>query len=326
MPELSMKVMGSEGGGGNIKQSPFQPLPRQGSVYSLTLDEVQSQLDLGKPLSSMNLDELLKSVWSIEANQPFGLDVDTNDTLATQTTLQRQASLTLTDSFSKKTVDDIWRDIQQSKGSEGRHMHERQPTLGEITLEDFLVKAGVVAESVLDEVQNGGPADSADTNMIAPQFQQQSPWMSSYPQPHFQRPQQNVMGVFIPGQPMPTPTTMVPNGVMDVSFPDNQVALSSPIMGIYSDSHTPSRKRNSSVEVVEKSAERRHKRMIKNRESAARSRSRKQAYTNELESKVSRLKEENERLRRKKKLESLLPAAPPPQPKYQLRRTSSSPV
>jgi ABA responsive element binding factor len=38
--------------------------------------------------------------------------------------------------------------------------------------------------------------------------------------------------------------------------------------------------------------------MIKNRESAARSRARKQAYTNELENKISRLEEENERLRK----------------------------
>ncbi|MQL70705.1 hypothetical protein Taro_002983 [Colocasia esculenta] len=44
--------------------------------------------------------------------------------------------------------------------------------------------------------------------------------------------------------------------------------------------------------------DRRNKRMIKNRESAARSRARKQAYTNELELEVNHLTEENERLRR----------------------------
>ncbi|XP_076950679.1 protein FD-like [Bidens hawaiensis] len=50
--------------------------------------------------------------------------------------------------------------------------------------------------------------------------------------------------------------------------------------------------------------DRRHKRMIKNRESAARSRARKQsillprAYINELENEVERLKEENARLKR----------------------------
>ncbi|KAI7748334.1 hypothetical protein M8C21_027982 [Ambrosia artemisiifolia] len=64
--------------------------------------------------------------------------------------------------------------------------------------------------------------------------------------------------------------------------------------------------------------------MIKNRESAARSRARKQAYTHELENKISRLEEENERLKRQKEVGMVLPSAPPPNPKYQLRRTSSA--
>ncbi|KAI7755599.1 hypothetical protein M8C21_029305 [Ambrosia artemisiifolia] len=47
--------------------------------------------------------------------------------------------------------------------------------------------------------------------------------------------------------------------------------------------------------------DRRHKRMIKNRESAARSRARKQAYTNELENEVERLKVENAKLKRQQR-------------------------
>ncbi|KAG0520137.1 hypothetical protein BDA96_08G047500 [Sorghum bicolor] len=50
---------------------------------------------------------------------------------------------------------------------------------------------------------------------------------------------------------------------------------------------------------VEKVVERRQRRMIKNRESAARSRARKQAYTMELEAEVQKLKEENEELQKK---------------------------
>eukprot|EP00850_Spirogloea_muscicola_P010997 SM000066S20472 [mRNA] locus=s66:601007:605347:+ [translate_table: standard] len=46
----------------------------------------------------------------------------------------------------------------------------------------------------------------------------------------------------------------------------------------------------------ERTGEQRQKRMIKNRESAARSRARKQAYTVELEAEVTQLKEENMRL------------------------------
>ncbi|CAN0918834.1 bZIP transcription factor 27 [Linum grandiflorum] len=44
--------------------------------------------------------------------------------------------------------------------------------------------------------------------------------------------------------------------------------------------------------------DRRHKRMIKNRESAARSRARKQAYTNELELEVQHLMTENAKLKK----------------------------
>ncbi|XP_074582649.1 bZIP transcription factor 27-like [Curcuma longa] len=49
--------------------------------------------------------------------------------------------------------------------------------------------------------------------------------------------------------------------------------------------------------------DRRHKRMMKNRESASRSRARKQVYINELEYEISHLQEENSRL--KKELEKL---------------------
>ncbi|EMS47588.1 ABSCISIC ACID-INSENSITIVE 5-like protein 3 [Triticum urartu] len=104
---------------------------------------------------------------------------------------------------------------------------------------------------------------------------------------------------------------------------------------------------------------RRQKRMIKNRESAARSRARKQvrslsrspspAYTNELENKISRLEEEIEHLKELKKLEPVMqflpqqeaggrqqqlrrhavlympqPEAEPKQHRHQLRRVNSA--
>ncbi|CAN1780454.1 ABSCISIC ACID-INSENSITIVE 5-like protein 2 [Linum perenne] len=187
----------------------------------------------------MNLDELLKNVLTAEANQ--SVDAETEGTqLVNQTSLQRQASLSIAGALSKKTVDEVWRDIQQSK-TNGEKKKDRQPTLGEMTLEDFLVKAGV---------HMGG------------------------------------------------------GSVMDVAYPENTVAVAPipppQLMGTLSDSQMPARKRGAPGEIVEKHVERRQKRMIKNRESAARSRARKQAYTNELENKVSRLEEENERLRKLK--------------------------
>ena len=41
---MGVQTMGSQGGGGsgNGKQSQFQPLAWQNSMYSLTLDEVQN--------------------------------------------------------------------------------------------------------------------------------------------------------------------------------------------------------------------------------------------------------------------------------------------
>ncbi|GAB2287507.1 hypothetical protein Dimus_021882 [Dionaea muscipula] len=322
---MGIQMMGSHGFGGTSagKQMQSQPLVRQNSMYGLTLDEVQNQLgDLGKPLVSMNLDELLKSVWTVEANQPLGIDIE-NTALSNQLALQPQGSLSLTSALSKKTVDEVWRDIQQGqRKSIENMMREQQPNLGEMTLEDFLVKAGVVAEGSLDK----GNEDSVDESgaTATPQVPQAGQWMP-FQQPHLQHPQQNMMAVYMQGQPMPQPMPMTAMARLDVSYGDKQMALRSPLMGALSDSQLSGRKIIGQEEPVDKSVERRQKRMIKNRESAARSRARKQAYTNELENKVSRLEEENERLRKRKELENMLPAVPPPEPRYQLRRTSSAP-
>ncbi|XP_022744039.1 ABSCISIC ACID-INSENSITIVE 5-like protein 2 isoform X4 [Durio zibethinus] len=271
---MEIQTVGSQDdSGSNGKQSQFQQLTRQNSMYSLTLDEVQNQLgDLGKPLSSMNLDELLKNVWTAEANQNFGMETE-GTTLTNQTALQRQASLSLTSALSKKTVDEVWKDIQQSKNDGEKKSRERQPTLGEMTLEDFLVKAGVVVDASTDK-KGGGSVTGVDLS-VAPQFAQEGQWMQ-YPQPQYQHPQQSMMGAYMPAQPLPQPLAIGATAVMDVSYPENQVPLPSPLMGALSDSQESGRKRGAPADMVEKIVERRQKRMIKNRESAARSRARKQ--------------------------------------------------
>ncbi|KAK8996272.1 hypothetical protein V6N11_076512 [Hibiscus sabdariffa] len=70
--------------------------------------------------------------------------------------------------------------------------------------------------------------------------------------------------------------------------------------------------------------DRRHKRMIKNRESAARSRARKQAYTTELELEVAHLMEENAKLR-KQQDQLRVAAAAQFTRKRTLQRTSTAP-
>lgn len=71
------------------------------------------------------------------------------------------------------------------------------------------------------------------------------------------------------------------------------------------------------------SGDRRHKRMIKNRESAARSRARKQAYTTELEREVAQLMDENAMLKRQQ--QQLCMAASQLTKKQTLHRTSTAP-
>ncbi|KAI8573305.1 hypothetical protein RHMOL_Rhmol01G0267400 [Rhododendron molle] len=88
----------------------------------------------------MNLDELLKNVCTSEATQSSAMDIGSS---SPESSLQRQASLALARAFSGKTVDEVWRDIQQGqkeKNVEEIKAQEREPTLNEITLEDFLVK------------------------------------------------------------------------------------------------------------------------------------------------------------------------------------------
>ncbi|XP_058745721.1 ABSCISIC ACID-INSENSITIVE 5-like protein 2 [Vicia villosa] len=325
---MGIQTMGSQGGGdGNGKHSQLQPLVRQSSVYSLTLDEVENQLgDLGKPLSSMNLDELLKNVWTVEVNQSTSSDNE-GAAQASEASLQRQASLSLKAALSKKTVDEVWRDIQQKKDSDEKKSQERQTTLGEMTLEDFLVKAGIVAEAPSNKT-NTDTTVGMDSNVAVSQFpQSQGQWIP-YPQsqPQFQQHlQQSSMGVYMASQGMAQPLHMGVGASMEIPFADSHMALAAPLMGTVSDTQISGMKRSTPEDMVEKTVERRQKRMIKNRESAARSRARKQAYTNELENKVSRLEEENEMLRKRKELETMLPCVPITEPKYQLRRIASSP-
>ncbi|KAL2489345.1 G-box-binding factor 4 [Forsythia ovata] len=87
------------------------------------------------------------------------------------------------------------------------------------------------------------------------------------------------------------------------------------------------------LEPLDKASQQRQRRMIKNRESAARSRERKQAYQVELESMAVRLEEENERLlkekaertkeRLKQLMENVIPVMEKRRPSHFLRRVRS---
>uniref|UniRef100_A0A7N0VDG3 BZIP domain-containing protein n=2 Tax=Kalanchoe fedtschenkoi TaxID=63787 RepID=A0A7N0VDG3_KALFE len=317
---MGAKTMGSQGDGG------VQPhtLTREGSLYSLTLDEVESHLgSLDKPLGSMNLDELLKTVWSAEAGQGTGLSVGMQPgQLSSSSSVHWLPNLSR--DLSSKTVDEVWRSIQHRRRKPDQ---ERQRTLGEMTLEDFLAKAGIVngpdGESC-DDLFGDEQRGELNLQPCWAQYQLSLVEQTQACQQQRQQLAQSFSG-FMAGH----SHELLQQPMIDVAaYPETQLAVAavSPARGTLSDTQTLGRKRVAPGEVVEKTVERRQKRMIKNRESAARSRARKQAYTNELENKISYLEEEIERLKKQQAAEKEVQCAPPPDPKPQLRRTSSGPL
>lgn len=158
----------------------FSSLGRQSSIYSLTLDEFQHALsESGKNFGSMNMDEFLTSIWNAEENQAINSTTNVNSNnamtnhqtqltlndasshraIVKQPSLARQSSLALPAPLCRKTVDEVWSEIHQQGQQQNNNSNEnngnnvqspettqRQPTFGEMTLEDFLIKAGVVRE------------------------------------------------------------------------------------------------------------------------------------------------------------------------------------
>jgi ABA responsive element binding factor len=189
--------------------------------------------------------------------------------------------------LSKKTVDEVWKGILDSPKKSsveegGRRRRERQPTFGEMTLEDFLVKAGVVTEGCLKDLSDF-PAnmDAAGSSVImagAPSLSAtaQAQWLQQYQQQALEPPHPSMAGSFMTGQLGPQPLAIATGDILESIYSDGQIT--SPMLSALSDPQTPGRKRSASGGVPDKVVERRQKRMIKNRESAARSRARKQVY------------------------------------------------
>ncbi|KAF7830619.1 Trimethylguanosine synthase [Senna tora] len=392
---------GNDPGGDNIgggRPPGNFSLARQPSVYSLTFDEfVNTMGSSGKDFGSMNMDELLKNIWSAEEVQTMAsVSGNQQGGSATGGHLQKQGSLTLPRTLSQKTVDEVWKDISKdnSAGKDAPNIPQRQQTLGEMTLEEFLVRAGVVREDAQAQAQLMGKPNgrvftdfsrTGNNSGLGMGFQQMNKaaglmgnripgnneqislqtrtnlplnvnGVRSNQQvqqlPNSQSPQQQIFPKH-PAMPYATQIPLTSNshaqlgnqgirggivGLGDQGLNGNlvhssalqgggmgmvglgpgavHVATGSPANQMSSDEIGKHNGDNSSVSpvpyvfngslrgrksggAVEKVIERRQRRMIKNRESAARSRARKQAYTMELEAEVAKLKEENEELRRK---------------------------
>lgn len=101
----------------------------------------------GKSFGAMNMDEFLANLWpTIEEN-------DNGEAGAKPTVLPHQGSLLVAAPLCKKTVKKFWFEMQSGvqqpllpTSAQNSYDEDicRQQTLGDITLEDFLVKAGVV--------------------------------------------------------------------------------------------------------------------------------------------------------------------------------------
>lgn len=131
------------------------PLASQKSIYSLTLEEFQNTLgEPGKSFGSMNMEELLKNIWTAEEGQAMATAMGTADVDGTgickQASLQRQGSLSVRGAIGLKTVDEVWKSVYQGPidiaYSPQCPPKRRELTFREVTLEDFLVKAGIVSE------------------------------------------------------------------------------------------------------------------------------------------------------------------------------------
>ncbi|CAD6203430.1 unnamed protein product [Miscanthus lutarioriparius] len=190
----------------------------------------------------------------------------------------------------RKTADEVWRDIQGAAVACPR---------AQMTLEDFLSRGG------------GPPAAAAadtDTGFGA------RGWAQQLYQPAPAPAAQLELGRHHPavGRPVPRPLAAGAGPVLDALYHDGQ------------EGGAGAKRAAGEGGVAERCNERRKKRMIKNRESAARSRARKQAYTNELENKISQLEEENERLRGHKAPEPVVQYEPQQELKNRLRRANSA--
>nr|DAD48562.1 TPA_asm: hypothetical protein HUJ06_018499 [Nelumbo nucifera] len=358
------------------KTHSLSSLGRQSSIYSLTLDEFQHTLcENGKSFGSMNMDEFLNNIWTAEENQAIGCNNErlqsnpdeaaANRANSGQPSVLRQGSITLPAPLCHKTVDEVWAEIhkhqerqqqeQQPNNGGNPGTTQRQLTFGEMTLEDFLIRAGIVREACgpSSKHQLQTPATVPPTGTATQQYglyQNNNAGVD----PNFgmgpllglgfseQRSTGNgVANGVLSYQTFPQsgtvlgePSNYAPNGKRNGGFPATVCfggrtgngagyvaaaaaanTLGPPVCPVTSEGMCTSQVDNATanqygVDIsgirgrkrlidspVEKVVERRQRRMIKNRESAARSRARKQAYTVELEAELNHLKEENGRLK-----------------------------
>lgn len=203
-----------------------------------------------------------------------------------------------------RTVDDVWREIVAGDAISGDRECKEEISDEMMTLEDFLVKAGAVEDEEegedvkmtipLSETLSGSGMFSLDSSFQG-----------------IENVDGSVMGFG--------------NGNGNVNVNGNGVEMV--------EGGGRGKRGRPVMEQLDKAAQQRQRRMIKNRESAARSRERKQAYQVELESLAVKLEEENDKLMKEKAerkkerfkqlMEKVIPVVEQRRPPRLLRRVRS---
>lgn len=290
---------------GALTDNFLSSLNKNNSILSLTLDEIQCKS--GKNFGGMSMDEFLANIWNAEEiqnqihsqsnenepqNHPF---LPPNNT--------QQASFSIPIPLCGKTVDEIWSEIHkdQQQQQQQQHSHllkfinvqrnpwQSQQALGEMTLEDFLVKAGVVQESSSSSMKQ----QQQQLMHCSPKQSNSNDNSNSNSNTIFGNNRSSMVDLgFGMGDKLGLSLTYQQNAARNMSgncFSTYQMLAQS--IGEPSD-HSSIQKCQSLTDWVEHSSskkriidgppevvvQRRQRRMIKNRESAARSRARKQVF------------------------------------------------
>lgn len=214
------------------------------SIYSLTMSG-----DRAKNLGSMSMDDLLRNIYgdgaaAVSPATPFGGDAGE---AAAPPPLAREASSSLPMSIGSKTVEEVWREISGGRkadgGGDGPGYKDATAAAaaayGEMTLEDFLARTGAVREEdVRVPPGSAAPGGFGVDAVMNDRFGQQQAQL-----------------------PLENPMLGFGNGVE---------------AGAGGGGSGGRGRKRQVLDPVDRAALQRQKRMIKNRESAARSRERKQ--------------------------------------------------
>jgi len=288
----------------------LQQLVSQNSVYNLKIEEVQSQLgNREKFHHSMNSVYNLKNMISTESEQLIQNPTpDINSSFLYGNT--SGSGNNLNETMCNKTINEVWSEINQQKNVIGSmdHNNLQQSILGETTLDNFLTHAKAInignqenVHVIGDETQV--PFIGVEPNLaMASQQEDWLPLQMQMPIPlqmqmpsirihqehqdhhHHCHQNQPIIGLcpdfgvansVYENKLMEIGYSEIPIGVTTMSL-SSTCSDSKGVDGTSAGGGGVGRKHKYSDEMMEKTIERKQKRMAKNRESAARSRAKKQ--------------------------------------------------